>query len=37
MLDMLDYISKRDNISQEAAFERRAEYFRNYMQYNNID
>ena len=37
MLDMLDYISKRDWISQEAAFERRAEYFRNYMQYNNID
>ena len=37
MLDMLDYISKRDWISQEAAFERRAEYFRNYMEYNNID
>ena len=37
MLNILEYISKRDNISQEAAFERRAEYWRNYVRYNNID
>lgn len=37
MFDMLEYIAERDNISQEWAFERRAEYFRNYIEYNNID
>ena len=37
IMDIITYISKRDKISADAAFERRAEYFRNYMRYNNID
>lgn len=37
IMDMITHIAKRDWITEEAAFERRAEYFRNYMQYNNID
>lgn len=37
MMDIISYIAKRDKITERAAFERRAEYMRNYMQYNNID
>lgn len=37
IMDIVSHIAKRDNITQEAAFERRAEYFRNYLQYNNVD
>ena len=37
IMDIITHIAKRDNITQEAAFERRAEYFRNYLQYNNVD
>ena len=36
-MDIISYIAKRDKITERAAFERRAEYMRNYMQYNNID
>ena len=37
IMDIITHIAKRDWITQDAAFERRAEYFRNYLQYNNID
>lgn len=37
IMDIITHIAKRDWITQDAAFERRAEYFRNYLQYNNVD
>ena len=37
IMDIITHIAERDGITQDAAFERRAEYFRNYLQYNNVD
>lgn len=37
IMDIITHIAERDWITQGAAFERRAEYFRNYLEYNNID